>query len=150
MTKQLLVTTMAVSVAMGLAVAGQTTGQTAAQPVNHIVIPAGKTSPTDGKQMFVSYCAPCHGADGKGAGPVSPALKIKPIDLTLLAQNNHGKFPSAHVAAVLQFGSELPAHGSAQMPVWGPIFNNMNRGSVQAKQLRIGNLAQYIENIQAK
>jgi len=141
---------MAAAVALGLAVAGHTTGQAAAKPVNNIVLQAEKTSPTDGKQMFVSYCAPCHGADGKGLGPVAPALKVKPIDLTLLTQNNHGKFPSAHISAVLQFGSEMPAHGSAQMPVWGPIFNEMNRGSVQAKQLRIGNLAQYIENIQAK
>jgi mono/diheme cytochrome c family protein len=150
MFKHLLVTTIAASVAMGFAVGGQSTSQPEAKSANNIVLPVGKTAPWDGKQMFTSYCAPCHGADGKGAGPVAPALKIKPIDLTLLSENNHGKFPSTHVAAVLQFGSEMPAHGSAQMPVWGPILKTMNNGSAQGKQLRIGNLTQYVESIQVK
>jgi mono/diheme cytochrome c family protein len=29
-----------------------------------VTISVGKTSPTSGKQMFTSYCAPCHGVDG--------------------------------------------------------------------------------------
>ena len=29
-------------------------------------------------------CAECHGADGKGKGPMSSKLKIKPADLTIL------------------------------------------------------------------
>lgn len=149
MTRQLLLTAIAASLAMGLAWSANTPGQ-AATPGNNIVIPVNRTAPTSGKVMFESYCAPCHGADGKGHGPASPALKVQPVDLTLLTQNNRGKFPSAHLAAVLQFGSEMPAHGSAQMPVWGPILKNMDRGSDQQKQLRIGNLTQYVESIQAK
>ena len=32
------------------------------------------------------------------------------------------------------------------MPVWGPILGKMNRSNFQDKQLRISNLARYLEN----
>src|SRR5450432_1557087 len=111
------------------------------QAKNKIVIPVDKTSPSDGKQMFNSYCAPCHGVDGRGHGPAAQALKTQPVDLTMLARMNHGKYPDAHVISVLQFGSEVQAHGSSEMPVWGPILSNLNTTNVQAKQLRLGNLS---------
>ena len=46
--------------------------------------------------------------------------------------------------------AEVPAHGSATMPVWGPILGNMNRTNIQDKQLRISNLTRYLETIQAR
>ena len=100
--------------------------------------------------MYTNYCAPCHGTDGKGHGPVAVSLKNQPTDLTEIQKNNHGKFPDAHVAAILQFGAEVPAHGTSVMPVWGPILGNMNRTNVQDKQLRISNLTHYLESIQAR
>ncbi len=120
------------------------------QSKNKIVIPVEKTSPTDGKQMFNSYCAPCHGVDGRGNGPAARALKTQPVDLTSLARMNHGKYPDTHVLAVLHFGSEIPAHGSSQMPVWGPILSNMSKVNPQDKDLRIGNLTRYMEKIQVR
>lgn len=120
------------------------------QTKNKIIIPVEKTSPSDGKQMFNSYCAPCHGADGRGHGPAAQALKTQPVDLTLLARMNHGKYPDTHVLSVLQFGAEIKAHGSSEMPVWGPILSNMNATDAQAKQLRLGNLSRYLERIQVK
>lgn len=39
--------------------------------VKHISI--SKTSSTSGKEMFNTYCAVCHGLDGKGNGPATPA-----------------------------------------------------------------------------
>ncbi|WP_109486092.1 c-type cytochrome [Occallatibacter savannae] len=121
---------------------------TFADQTSKVVIPAGKTAPNDARQMYTNYCAPCHGVDGKGKGPVAPAMKSSPTDLTQLTRNNHGKYPDTHVVAVLQFGSTLSSHGSAAMPVWGPIFGNMSRTNVQEKQLRISNLAHYLESIQ--
>jgi mono/diheme cytochrome c family protein len=120
------------------------------QTKNKIVIPVEKTSPSDGKQMFISYCAPCHGADGKGHGPAARALKTQPADLTALARLNHGKYPETHVLSVLQFGSEITAHGSTEMPVWGPILGRMNAANSQARDLRLGNLSRYLERIQVK
>jgi mono/diheme cytochrome c family protein len=115
-----------------------------------IVIPVDRTAANDGKQMYANYCAPCHGTDGKGRGPAASALKPQPNDLTVLMKNNHGKYPDAHVVAILQFGTEVQAHGSATMPVWGPILGNMNRTNLQDKQLRISNLARYLETIQER
>ena len=100
--------------------------------------------------MFTSYCAPCHGVDGRGHGPAATALVTTPTDLTVLSKNHHGIFPDTHIAAVLQFGSEVRAHGSAEMPVWGPILGKMDRMNLQAKQLRISNLSHYIESMQVQ
>jgi Cytochrome C oxidase, cbb3-type, subunit III len=142
MIRHLFLTTLAASVVLCIGFADNTSSK--------VVIPVNKTSATNGKQMFASYCAPCHGADGKGQGPVSPALRVQPTNLTYLARNNHGKFPDAHILAVLEFGSDVPAHGSAEMPVWGPLLGKMSMANPQEKQLRISNLSRYIESIQAK
>ena len=120
------------------------------QAPSKVVIPVDRTASTDAKQMYTNYCAPCHGTDGKGHGPVAASLKSQPTDLTVIQKNNHGKFPDAHVAAILQFGAEVPAHGSATMPVWGPILGSMNRANIQDKQLRISNLTRYLQSLQEK
>ncbi len=122
----------------------------AQQPKDKVTIQVQPTSATSGKQMYANYCASCHGMDGKGQGPVAPVLKTAPTDLTLLSKQNNGKFPDTHIAATLQFGSETAAHGSAEMPVWGPILGKMNRANSQERQLRISNLCRYLESIQAK
>lgn len=115
-----------------------------------VIIPVNKTAATDGKQMFTNYCAPCHGVNAKGHGPVAAALKKQPDDLTGLMKKNNGKFPDAHIVAVLKFGAEVPSHGTAEMPVWGPILGKMNQTNFQDKQLRISNLSRYLESIQAR
>lgn len=113
-----------------------------------VTIPVEKTSAVDGRQMFTSYCAPCHGTDGRGHGPAAAALTAQPRDLTAFSKNNHGKYPDTHVVEVLRFGADTQAHGSAQMPVWGPILGKMNQTNVQEKELRISNLSRYLESIQ--
>jgi mono/diheme cytochrome c family protein len=115
-----------------------------------VIVQTPKTAATDGKTMYVNYCASCHGVNGKGAGPVAPALKTQPADLTVLSKTNAGRFPAIHVISVLQFGAAAPAHGSAEMPVWGPILGKMNPSFPQEKALRISNLSHYLESIQVK
>ena len=101
--------------------------------------------------MFDFYCASCHGRDGKGGGRTAPALKVPPTDLTTLAERNKGIFPAARVEAVLKGTEKLstPAHGSSDMPVWGPIFRGLDTRA-EVNESRIGNLVKYIESIQAK
>ena len=142
MLKSLLVTAVAAVLAASLSFADQSQSK--------VVIPVNKTSPVDGKQMYTSYCAPCHGVDGKGNGPAASSLKAQPTNLTELQKGNHGKFPDTHIIAILQFGADVPAHGSATMPVWGPILGNMNQQNAQEKQLRISNLSRYLESIQVR
>ena len=140
--KRLLLAAMAASLALTMAYADQNKGK--------MVIPVDRTNPTNGKQMYTNYCAPCHGIDGRGNGPAARALKSQPVDLTGFTRANHGKFPDTHIISVLKFGSELPSHGSAQMPVWGPILGRMSHVNVQDKELRISNLSRYIETMQVK
>jgi len=120
------------------------------QSQSKVVIPVDRTNSNDAKQMYTNYCAPCHGTDGKGHGPVATSLKSQPTDLTEIQKNNHGKFPDSHVAAILQFGAEVPAHGTSTMPIWGPILGSMNRANSQDKQLRISNLTRYLQSLQTK
>ena len=77
--------------------------------------------PVEGASIFQDFCAPCHGRDGRGKGPVSRDLKQEVPDLTRLSQQNGGKFPASKVRNTLMFGGGQPraAHGSKAMPIWG-------------------------------
>lgn len=111
--------------------------------------PIGMTSPASGSEMFNSYCAPCHGKDAKGNGPAATALKNPPANLTQLAKKNGGKFPADHVATVLRSGV-AGAHGSVDMPVWGPLFSTVSGKDQSIVQMRISNLIHYLESVQEK
>jgi mono/diheme cytochrome c family protein len=100
-----------------------------------------------GRDTFELYCSPCHGRMGGGDGPVGPALKARPTDLTRLAQQNAGAFPAERVrASVTGTGRLVPAHGTAEMPVWGPLFGAFE-SDVRVRE-RIANVVTYIEGLQ--
>ena len=111
---------------------------------------APHVNPASGKEMFKSYCAPCHGMDAKGDGPAAPALKSAPADLTALSKKNGGKFPADHVMSLLRGQATVTAHGNHDMPVWGPVFWQMSQGHEAEVQQRVTNLTHYIEALQAK
>ena len=100
-----------------------------------------------GKDLFKSYCASCHGLDAKGHGPMAAALKIAPSDLRRISIRNRDVFPMMRVEKIIA-GEELPAgHGSSEMPVWGPIFSRVTT-DVDLGRVRIDNLARYLRDIQ--
>jgi mono/diheme cytochrome c family protein len=72
-----------------------------------------------GRTEYVDNCAGCHGADGKGGGPLSGKLKTKPTDLTLLAKRNHGSFDAAAVYQMIDGRNVRASHHNADMPIWG-------------------------------
>lgn len=115
--------------------------QTAAQSVSLRV-------PLDGPSVYKAYCAACHGADGEGKGPAAQTLKRKPIDLTAIARNNKGIFPRATIENGLING-KWKAHGSKEMPTWGPIFRAVDANDDIA-YAHIHNLVTYLESIQVK
>lgn len=78
-----------------------------------------------GKIEFQSTCASCRGVGGKGNGPLVSLLRQSPPDLTLLAKNNQGVFPMNRLYEVID-GEGVPAHGSRDMPVWGPAYRLMD------------------------
>lgn len=116
-------------------------------------VPIQRTEATSGAEMFTTYCAVCHGKDGKGNGPAAPALKTHPIDLTQLSKKSNGNFPSRHVSTVIEFGTENPAHGNKEMPIWGDLFQTLsthNYGADAQTKLRISNITDYLKTIQQK
>lgn len=118
------------------------------------MVPPGRV--TTGKLEYRSHCAQCHGPDGKGDGPVAPALAKKPADLTMLAKNNKGEFPEKRVEAFIDGGEMVAAHGTREMPIWGLEFRRPSPSSSQAQRTtqevnqRIKLLVDYIESIQEK
>ncbi len=130
-----------------LAVAQQAPAQTP-PVVKHV--PIANAPSNSGKEMFKTYCAVCHGTDGKGNGPAASAMKVPPTDLTALAQKNGGKYPAAHVASVIRGQATLPSHGSQDMPIWGQLFSSISQGHEAQVQQRTTNLVTYIETLQAK
>jgi mono/diheme cytochrome c family protein len=120
------------------------------QNVNNVVINVTPTSAVNGQQMFSSYCASCHGIDGKGNGSAAYKLPVRPANLTTLAAVNRGKFPSAHVTAAIDEGSDASAQMSSLMPAWGLIFDRMGHFEQFEKVQRETNLTSYIAGLQQK
>jgi mono/diheme cytochrome c family protein len=103
-----------------------------------------------GRDIFRYYCISCHGRNGRGDGPVAAALKTKPANLTRLTIANGGRFPAERVRTFVAHGRpDTAAHGSPEMPIWGPIFQVLDPSDSIA-QARIENVVAYVQSIQAK
>jgi mono/diheme cytochrome c family protein len=108
-------------------------------------------STASGKEMFLKYCASCHGEDGKGHGPAAIAMKTPPPNLTTLSRRHEGKkYPAGYVSAVLKFGKNLAAHGSEDMPVWGSRFKTLDPIHDPTGQRHVDDVVAYIESLQEK
>jgi mono/diheme cytochrome c family protein len=103
-----------------------------------------------GPELFMAYCATCHGRDAKGGGPMAASLRIAPTDLTRIAARNGGKFPFLQVQRIISGEQQPPStHGTREMPVWGPIFSEVSWDQ-DLGRVRIYSLAMYLETIQVK
>ncbi len=107
------------------------------------------------KSDYVNYCAACHGLNGTGDGPMASELKGKPTDLTTLAKNSGGVFPSTKMYRTIDGTwdqGNLRAHGSDEMPIWGDVFRRKATGESVYMETkgRILSIIQYIESLQKK
>lgn len=121
-----------------------------------------------GKQLYVKYCAACHGTAGKGDGVVGAMMTPKASDLTQIAKKNGSRFP--FYAVMLLINGRRPtgqdenvslpgvpkAHGDPAMPVWGEIFSRdeLSKGTPLDLQLqttgKIMLITEYLQSIQQK
>lgn len=111
--------------------------------------PARAAAIAEGRATFRQFCSPCHGLDARGDGPVGRLLLTRPSDLTQVNRRNSGQFPADRIEHMLTVSvrTETEAHGSAQMPIWGPVFTSIDPSPAQVRA-RIANLIAYLESIQ--
>jgi len=110
------------------------------EPIKPLADVAGATT-------FNAYCTACHGASGRGDGPAAKALTKPPSDLTQIARKHDGKFPNDAVRAVIVGDNSPVAHGTRDMPMWGPVLRSTEGNT---SELRLKNLVDYLASIQAK
>lgn len=104
--------------------------------------------PVNGRQMYAGYCASCHGMDGRGHGLLASRLTVQPADLTQLSRTHQGKYPSARVMAVIEYGGNGP--NASQMPAWHTPLRNLSHLDEMQEFQRAGNLCRYIKKLQAR
>jgi len=104
-----------------------------------------------GKQLFERYCASCHGATGRGDGPVAKSLRPEVPDLTRFAQRHGGFFDRELVERVIDGRHVIASHGTRTMPVWGEDLSLANLGNPDAERgtrIVITRLADYVWQLQ--
>jgi len=87
--------------------------------------------------------------NGQGDGPVAPALKTKVPRIATLARRNHGTFPTDQVRSIISGDEGRSAHGSREMPVWGPLFHQIDNDQ-DLGYVRLRNVTEYLKSIQQK
>lgn len=103
-----------------------------------------------GARLFKTYCASCHGIDGRGNGPVTGALRKTPPDLTKYTARNGGTFPAERLRQIID-GHGAAAHGDREMPVWGDGFRSARDGlSPGVVKARIDAIVRYLGAIQER
>ena len=75
-----------------------------------------------GRDQFEQHCELCHGAEGRGDGPLADELKVAPADLTKITQRRGGTFPEVEVREIIDGRRTVRAHGKSDMPIWGRAF----------------------------
>lgn len=114
-----------------------------------------------GKREFSNNCAVCHGAGGKGDGPLAAQLKKPVADLTVIEKNNGGVLPVDRLYQVIDGRQAIASHGARDMPAWGIVYSSdaaagLCFGSATPKELesfvqgRIVALIGYIHTLQVK
>jgi len=114
-----------------------------------------------GKYEYGAHCAVCHGLSAKGDGPFAQLLKSGTVvpDLTELSKKNNGVFPFMRVYGAIDGTQGVTAHGTQQMPVWGPrykieagesVYDDFHADAEAFVRARLLALTEYIYRLQAK
>jgi mono/diheme cytochrome c family protein len=108
-----------------------------------------------GSQLYVTYCASCHGPNAHGNGSIAIFLRVAPADLTQIAKRNNGVFDRERVYRIIDGRQPVKPHGRAEkseMPVWGDAFGKSatTGGDETVVSAKIRALVQYLESIQER
>jgi len=103
-----------------------------------------------GRADYQMFCASCHGASGRGDGPVGQDLDPSPADLTRLSAENGGTFPLVAVMAKIDGYTRAPE----AMPEFGAVLEGETvmletaPGVMTPTPARLVELARYVETLQ--
>jgi mono/diheme cytochrome c family protein len=103
-----------------------------------------------GERTFQTHCASCHGPLAEGDGPAAATLTVPVPSLRTLSKRNGGTFPADAVASYVDGRSFPAAHGTREMPVWGPVFSvtqQLVRGAESPEQ-RIAGVTAFLRELQ--
>ena len=102
-----------------------------------------------GRETFRTYCATCHGTAGRGDGPLSEKMRVRPADLAEISKRNGGQFPSDQVFRSIDGRQPVRGHGGPDMPEWGDAFlRSRDGGDAASVKLTIDSLVRFIESLQ--
>jgi len=115
---------------------------------------------TLGEFEYRNSCMQCHGASGKGDGPMASSLTKPPSDLTMLQKNNGGIFPVTRTYSIIEGSADVRLHGSRDMPLWGNRFRARIKAdedesfspqdTAEYAQTRLMALIEYLATIQVQ
>jgi len=105
-----------------------------------------------GRELYVEYCARCHGLDGRGSDPRTSEPTVSPADLTRLHERHGNPLRRDEVAAWIDGRKDVEAHGPREMPAWGDRFfegePGPERGVELSKRRAIELLVDYLQRLQ--
>ncbi|SDE82054.1 c-type cytochrome [Limimaricola pyoseonensis] len=108
--------------------------------------------PDDGAGLFAAHCAACHGAGGRGDGPLAAGLPRAPTDLTRLAPAG-APFPHAKVMSHVHGYFRRDA-ADPVMPDYSEVFAepvirfDSGDGILTATPQPLVALSRYLESLQ--
>jgi len=81
--------------------------------------PTWAQNQAEGKKLYLTYCSSCHGDDGKGDGPATQSLPVKPANHTAGAVMN--QLTDKFLMEIISKGGSAVGK-SPMMPAWGGQF----------------------------
>ena len=121
-----------------------------------LILAAGPGAAQDapaGADLYIRYCAACHGMEARGDGAMAEILTVMPADLTQLSAGNDGVFPVARVAWQIDGRDPMLAHGGV-MPLYGDFFEGQDTavrvetGQTMMTSRPVADLLAFLEAIQ--
>lgn len=104
------------------------------------------------RELYLANCAACHGAEGRGDGPLAAGLDPRPADLTQIARRNDGVFDYETVMTVID-GYKAPERN---MPIFSDMlaegetmYFDSGDGKPTPTPVALVALAAYLETLQA-
>lgn len=115
--------------------------------------PAEMPQAADGRALFMSYCASCHGADAKGDGEMARSMSKPPKNLTLISVRHGDSFPRAKVMSIIDGYARSDMSGPG-MPEFGELLQgdlipvDTGDGKMTPTPRKLVALMEYLESIQ--